>query len=147
MCCRRGPKKTKKKTFFFQSKKPADPMCLELTIRCLYFMRDVLIIKPFLVVPAVAQWGGDLACLCGGTSSIPGPAQWVKDLALLWHRSQLQLRFSTWPRNFHMLWVWQKKKRTRSSRRGSAVTNLISIYEDAGSITGRTQWVKDLAFL
>ena len=38
-------------------------------------------------------------------------AQWVKALALpqLWYRSQLWLRFSPWPGNFHMLQVWLKK--------------------------------------
>ena len=54
-------------------------------------------------------------CLWGGMDLTPSPAQWVKDLVLpyLWvGRSQLWLRFNSWPRNFHMPWVWSWKKKS-----------------------------------
>lgn len=44
-------------------------------------------------------------------------AQWIKDPvvllqqlgSLLWHR------FHPWPKNFHMPWVWQNKKKEKTS--------------------------------
>ena len=47
-------------------------------------------------------------------------------LPSLWSRSQLWLRFSPWPRNFHMSSVWSFKKKKKknfinSSRRHSAI--------------------------
>ena len=46
--------------------------------------------------------------------------QWVKDPSLpqLRCRSQLWLGFSPWPRNFLMLWVWQKNgKKEKEGRK------------------------------
>ena len=44
-------------------------------------------------------------------SGVSGVVQWVEDPALpqLWHRLQLQLRFSPWRKNYHMLWIQTKK--------------------------------------
>ena len=51
----------------------------------------------------------------GSTGLIPSLVQWVKDPALLrlWCRSQLQLSFSPWHRNFPMPWAQLKKKRNK----------------------------------
>ena len=45
-------------------------------------------------------------------------AQWVKDPALmqLWLRLHLRLGFDPWPRNFHVLCVWPKKKKKKKKR-------------------------------
>ena len=41
---------------------------------------------------------------------------------------------------------FKKKINCGSSHRDSVETNLTSIHEDAGSIPGLTQWIKDPAF-
>ena len=38
----------------------------------------------------------------------------VKDPVL--PQLQLQLGFDTWPRNFHILWVWPKNKKKKKSK-------------------------------
>ena len=59
----------------------------------------------------MVQWAKDPHYLCRGEGQIPGLAQWSKDLVWqqLWHKSQLQLRFDPWTRNFHMPWVQPKE--------------------------------------
>ena len=56
--------------------------------------------------------------LSGMMVGVPTVAQWVKDPALpqVWPRSQLQLRFETWPRNFHMPWVHPKEKKKKKKK-------------------------------
>ena len=62
-------------------------------------------------VPTVAKWVNHLVCLCGVASL----TQWARDLALSqqWPRLKLHLGLDPWPRNFHMPWVWPKKKKKK----------------------------------
>ena len=63
----------------------------------------------------VAQWVKKPTSAAQDTVEawVPSPAlcSGLEDSLLpqLWHRWQLRLRFSPWPRNFHMLWAWPKK--------------------------------------
>ena len=69
----------------------------------------------------MVQWVNNPACLYGGTGLIPGPVQWLKDLALL----QLWLRFSLWPGNFHLLWVWPKKKKNGEEKEEDVLFSIL----------------------
>jgi len=74
--------------------------------------------------------------------------QWVKDLALslLWLRLLLWRGFSPWLGNFCMEWAKPKKKKKRGVPFVAQwLMNLTRNHEDAGSIPGLDQWVKDLA--
>ena len=77
-------------------------------------------------VSAVVQWVNEPTCLCGIAGSIPRPAQWVKDPVLpqLWQRSQMQLRFDPWPRNFHIPQVQPKKKKKNPTMDTNTVYHL-----------------------
>ena len=52
------------------------------------------------------------------TIGVPTVVQQVKVLALLqlWHRLQLWLGFSPWPKNFHRPWVQPKEKKRERER-------------------------------
>lgn len=66
---------------------------------------------------AVVQWVKNPAAAALGTVEswvlLPAQCTGLKDpaLSLLQHRSQVQLRFSSWPGNFCMPWMWPKKKK------------------------------------
>ena len=51
---------------------------------------------------------------------VPAVAQWVKDLALSLGQLRVLLRcgFNPWPRKFHMLQVWPRKKEKENFERG-----------------------------
>ena len=75
--------------------------------------RGWLVSKEFpLRVPTVVPQVKDLALSLRQHGFDPHPAQWVKDPASLqlWCRLQLQLIFTAWPGNFHMLQGWLKKE-------------------------------------
>ena len=82
---------------------------------------------------------------CDSTGLIPGLVQWAKDLALaqLQGSLQLQLRFSPWPGNFHMLRMWPKTEIILKKNVGVPVvaqrkqTQLVSL----------RMWVQNVALL
>ena len=82
----------------------------------------------------------------------------VKDSAssLLCLGSLLCHGFDPWPEELsHATGAAQKERKERkeekekksNSHRGSVEMNLTSMHEDAGSIPGLAQWIKDLALL
>ena len=83
--------------------------------------------------PAMAQWVKNPTAAAWVAEEMQLRFQWVKGSCLLQLRQRLQLwfRFSSWPGNFHMPWVWSfkknkiKRKSNRklwSSRHGSVVS-------------------------
>ena len=67
------------------------------------------IVKDIGEVPTVAQWVKNLTAAAQVAAESQVPPLTVQDPAL----PQLKLRFSPWPRNFHMLQVQQKKKKKK----------------------------------
>ena len=72
--------------------------------------------KLFCGVPSMAQWVRNPTAVAQAAVEMrvpsPTPHDGLKEPVLpqLWHRSQLWLRFTPWPRNYHMLLVSHKKK-------------------------------------
>ena len=64
-------------------------------------------------VPVMAQRVETQHFLCEDMGLIPGLTQWIKDRLLpwWWRRSQLQLHFTSWPRNFICCRYGHKKKK------------------------------------
>lgn len=64
-------------------------------------------------VSAVAHGLMIWCCLCGGRVPSLAWGSGLKDLAFpqLWLRLQLQVRFSPWPGNILMPWVWPQKRK------------------------------------
>ena len=58
--------------------------------------------------------------------SVPGLTQWVWDLALplQWPGLLLSHGFDSWPRNFHMLRVWQKRNEKKRKKEKEVYTRL-----------------------
>ena len=65
-------------------------------------------------VPVMAQRVETQHFLCEDMGLIPGLTQWIKDRLLpwWWRRSQLQLQFTPWPRNFICCRYGHKKKKS-----------------------------------
>ena len=63
-------------------------------------------------------------------------------MSQLWHRLQLQLGFSPWPRNFNMPWVQPRKKKrvdNKTARRRSLVPEVRDSDLFVKVVTGRTK--------
>ena len=72
-------------------------------------------------------------------------SSWARDW--IWAAAATYTTAVAIPEDFLKLPFSAIKKSTRSSHHGSVVTNLTSIHEDASSIPGLSQWVKDLVLL
>ena len=84
-----------------------------------WFVKHDISISILLLLQEYVSWEfllwhsglGIQPCICSGTGSKPKPAQWVKNSALphLWCRLQMQLGFSPWIGNFHIVQVQPNK--------------------------------------